>query len=122
MKLKSFPAADRLRIKNEILGKDYELSLVFANAKLSRQLNATYRGKDMPTNVLAFPLSKNSGEIFIDTTTAKREAKDFGMAFEKFVKFLFIHALLHLKGTRHSARMRRLENKFLNETLNRSGH
>ena len=101
------------KIKDAVLGKEYELSLVFASSTLSRKLNRIYRGKDKPTNVLAFPLSKTSGEIFIDKTTARKEYKNFGMTFEKFVKFLFIHGLLHLKGMQHGDRMEKAETKLL---------
>lgn len=118
--------ADRIKIKDKILGKNYELSLVFTNPKLSRKLNRIYRGKDKPANVLAFPISKHLGEIFIDLKTAKKEAGNFGMNFKKFVSYLFIHALLHLKGMSHSSKMNKAENKFLsqliNGTTNRSRH
>jgi len=77
-----------------------------------RRLNRTYRGQDKSTNVLAFPISKNLGEIFINPS----RAKPFG------VKFLFVHALLHLKGMRHGAKMEKLEKQILNGTSNRRGH
>ncbi|MBX4195376.1 rRNA maturation RNase YbeY [Candidatus Parcubacteria bacterium] len=89
-------------IKEAILGKDYELSLVFCNNALSRRLNRTYRGKDKPTNVLAFPLGKGSGEVFIN----KEGLGGFS------VLELYIHALLHLKGMRHGAKMESEEQRF----------
>ncbi len=113
----SIPFTD---LKNAVLSKKYELSLVFADKKLSRKLNRTYRGKDKPTNVLSFPLSKTSGEIFIDLETAKLEAKKFEMSFTNFVKYLYIHGLLHLKGMEHGDTMEKAEKKLLNGTSNRS--
>jgi len=97
------------KIKNKVLGNDYELSLVFASDALTRRLNRTYRGIDKSTNVLAFPLSKTSGEIFIN----RARAKPFS------VKYLFIHGLLHLKGMRHGDTMERTEKK-LHGASNRS--
>ena len=91
------------KIKEKVLGKKYELSLVFCKNALSRKLNRTYRGKDKPTNVLAFPLSKNSGEIFINIDGLKGFTQ----------KYLLIHALLHLKGMQHSAKMESEEQKLL---------
>lgn len=88
-------------IKNEILGEKYELSLVFCGNSLSRRLNHTYRDKDYATNVLSFPISKNSGEIFINL----RKLKGFS------VGNLFIHGLYHLKGLDHGATMERAEEK-----------
>ena len=100
-------------LKNRVLGRSFELSLVFADNKLSRRLNRIYRGKDKPTNVLSFPLSKKSGEIFIDLVTANKEAREFGMSLGEFVKYLFIHACLHLKGMRHGDTMEQAETKLL---------
>ena len=108
------------RLKNEILSRGYELSLAFVDRRTSRRLNKTYRGKDKSTNVLSFPISKKSGEIIIDLDTAKKESAKFGMSFQKFVEYLFIHGLLHLKGMRHGAKMDQLELKLLNGTSNRS--
>jgi len=93
------------KIKESVLDNDYELSLVFIGDKLSRKLNRIYRGKDKPTNILSFPITKNSGEIFINLS----RAKPFGPA------YLFIHGLLHLKGMQHGRRMERTEEKFLKE-------
>jgi len=91
------------KIKSAILGKSYILSLVFCHNDLSHRLNRIYRGKDKPTNILAFALSKNSGEIFIN----KQGLGGFSEL------ELFVHALLHLKGMRHGAKMESEERKFL---------
>jgi probable rRNA maturation factor len=107
-------------LKNTVLGRKFELSLVFIDDKFSRRLNSTYRGKNKPANVLSFPLSKRSGEIFIDLITARKETQKFDMTFKKFVTFLFIHGLLHLKGMEHGNTMERAEKKLLHDTSNRS--
>lgn len=110
--LASVPFAE---IKNEILGEKYNLSLVFCGSRKSKELNKTYRDKDYPTNVLSFPLDKNSGEIFITPTVAKKEAVKFDKSNENFVGFLFIHGCLHLKGMEHGSRMDKAEEKFCKE-------
>lgn len=107
-RLPSLPFSD---IKNHVLGATYELSLVFTTNSLSHKLNKTYRGKDKPTNVLSFPLSENSGEIFIDTTKTKAEAATFDRNFKDHVALLFIHGLLHLKGLDHGSTMDKEEEK-----------
>lgn len=107
-------------IKDEVLGKGYELSLVFVGSAFSRKLNKNLRGKDKPTNVLSFELSKNSGEVFMDLSTLTKELKKFNMSYAKLVTYLFIHALLHLKGMEHGAKMEKLERKILNGATNRS--
>jgi probable rRNA maturation factor len=101
------------KIKDAVLGKQYELSLVFVDSRTSRRLNRTYRGKDKPTNILSFPLSKTHGEILIDLNRSKHEAPAFDMNFKNFVQFLFIHGLLHLKGMEHGSTMEKAERKFL---------
>ncbi len=102
-------------IKNSVLGKKYELSLVFIGNKKSQNLNRIYRGKNKPTNVLSFGLSETSGEIFINTYKTKKEALTLGENFKKRACFLFIHGLLHLKGLEHGSRMERLEANYLNK-------
>ncbi len=99
------PKINFLLIKNEVLGKKYKLSLVFATSNLSKKLNKDYRNKNYSTNVLSFSLSKTSGEIFLDLKTIKAEEKKFGRKFSNLVAFLFIHGLFHLKGYSHSVTM-----------------
>jgi probable rRNA maturation factor len=93
------------KMKDSVLGKQYELSLVFVGSTTSRKLNRIYRRKDKPTNILAFPLSKQTGEIIIDPQRARIDAPRFDRSYEKFIGFLFIHALFHLKGFTHSSKM-----------------
>ncbi len=99
-------------IKNEALGKKYELSLVFIGDKLSQKLNYQSRRKNKPTNILSFPLSKTSGEIFINYRQAKKEAEKYERKFSDFIGFLFIHGLIHLKGFEHGSKMEEQEAKF----------
>jgi len=105
-KLPSLPFVD---MKNHILGKSYILSSVFVGDALSQKLNRTYRGKNKPTNVLSFSLSKTEGEIFLNLKRAKMEAPQFEEKYRNFVGFLFIHGLLHLKGQGHGSRMEQAE-------------
>jgi probable rRNA maturation factor len=100
------------RIKNEILGKDYSLSIAYISSKKSRELNKKYRKKDRATNVLAFPLRKNEGELVLCKPVIRHEAKDFGKTFDQFLGFLVIHGMLHLKGLDHSSTMERAEAKY----------
>ncbi|MBT3282626.1 rRNA maturation RNase YbeY [bacterium] len=101
-----------VRIKNDVLGKDFELSLVFIGSTKSRAFNKEYRKKDKPTNILTFPLSKTEGEIFITPEVAKRDAKKFDMKENDFIVYLFIHGLLHLNGLKHGDKMDKEEEKL----------
>ena len=99
-------------IKQTILGSKYELSLVFIPAKKIQALNKTYRKINRPTDILSFPLSKTSGEIFICKTEAKKMAPEFDRPYDNFLTFLFIHGLVHLKGYNHGAKMEKMEQKY----------
>lgn len=92
-----------MELKRRVLGPSYILSLVYCGDKLTQELNRSYRKKNAPTNVLAFPLSKSSGEIFINLRRTKGFAPEY----------LFIHGLLHLKGLSHGATMERKEKELL---------
>lgn len=91
------------KIKDDVLGTDYELSLAFLSARKMRAVTKKYKKKDHVSNVLSFPLSKTSGEILI----CKEAAAPYT------VGYLFIHGLCHLKGYKHSATMERIERLYL---------
>lgn len=120
-----------LALKNEILGKNYSLSIALVNEKTSQQINKTYRGKNCPTNVLSFPFSQKAGEIILCPAVIRREAKEktksphrrsatetenFGKNWTELLGFLVIHALLHLKGLNHGKKMEKEEKKYLSRT------
>lgn len=100
-------------IKKEILGNKYELSFSFVTKKQIQEVNNKYRNKNEPTDVLSFPLSKNSGEILLCKEVAKIKAPNFDMGFKKYLNFLLIHAVLHLKGFLHGDKMERAEKKYI---------
>lgn len=99
-------------IKNDILGKEYSLSIAYVSKNKSRELNKKYRKKDRATNVLSFSLRKDMGELILCIDVIKKEAKDLGKTPDKWLGFLVIHGILHLKGLKHSARMERAEEKY----------
>lgn len=99
-------------IKEKVLGKKFELSLVFAGKTKMKTLNKDHRGKKYSANVLSFPLSETAGEIFINLDT-KSEAKEFGMSHTEYIQYLLIHGCLHLKGLAHGKEMEKMEDKYL---------
>lgn len=100
-------------IKETILGKNYDLSIIFCTPKESQERNKTYRDKDYPTNILSFPIDPNEGEIYISLATARRDAKKFEMSYQKFLHLLLVHGVLHLKGHDHGSTMEELEDTYL---------
>ena len=97
-----------------------ELAIVLTNDSAIRKLNRTWRGKDEPTNVLAFPAPQPAsprgslGDIVIAYETLAREAKAEGKPFSHHLAHLAVHGFLHLCGFDHdtdrqAAAMERLE-------------
>lgn len=100
------------QIKNDILGRNYSLSIAYVTAVKSRELNKKYRKKDRAANVLSFALRKDMGELVLCPAVIKKEAKNSGRTFEQFLGFLVIHGMLHLKGMKHSSKMESEEKKY----------
>jgi len=107
------PSLPFVYIKNKILGEKYELGVSFLSANKQKKLNMTYRGINKTTNILSFPITKTSGDITFDLIKVKKDAPLFNMTYTKFLQYLFIHGLLHLKGFDHGAIMERQEKKYI---------
>ncbi|MCV3205869.1 rRNA maturation RNase YbeY [Mesorhizobium sp. YC-39] len=87
-----------------------ELSILFCDDAHIRGLNANWRGKDKPTNVLSFPafpfhkggpLPPMLGDIVLAAETVAREATLEDKSLENHITHLVIHGLLHLLGYDH---------------------
>lgn len=111
--VKSYPRNAYADMADKILGKRYELSLVFVGKTRAATLNKEYRNKTYSPNVLSFPLDQHTGEIFICPQVASREAAKYNLSPEGYVGFLFIHGCLHLKGLDHGDTMDKQEAKFV---------
>jgi rRNA maturation RNase YbeY len=90
------------------LGIEGELSVALISDNQMRRLNATYRGKDRPTDVLAFPAAKPMpgdtvllGDVVISVDTAARQATAAGVSLRDEVRTLLAHGILHLIGYDH---------------------
>lgn len=104
-----------------------ELSLVFTGDAAIRQINAEWRGKDKPTNVLsfpAFPIEPGAmpgpmlGDIVIARETVEREAADLEKSAQAHLTHLLVHGFLHLFGYDHlendeAERMETIETRIL---------
>lgn len=106
------PSLPFVSMKEAVLGKKYDLSVVFVSRQKMRKLNHEHHGKNKVTDILSFPLSKETGEIYLNLEETKKEAKKFERDFENFLQFLFIHGLVHLEGFEHGSRMEARETKF----------
>ena len=100
------------RMKREILGARYELSVVVLGERAMRALNRTYRTRDTSTDILSFALSPAEGELYLSMRDVTKKAPRFGMSARHYLAYLFIHGCLHLKGHDHGRTMERLEDSW----------
>jgi len=102
-----------------------ELSLALIGNTEMRRLNARYRSKDYPTDVLSFPAERNLpvetpliGDVIISVEKAAEQAKARRRRLDEEMVTLLIHGIVHLLGYDHerSAKdarvMGRLEKKI----------
>jgi len=111
---------------------DAEISVSFVDNDQIRSLNAEYRNKDVPTDVLSFPLgvdgeydinpetgAKMLGDIVISMEKALEQADRYGHSLRREIGYLTVHSMLHLLGYDHEpgglelVRMREKEETIL---------
>jgi probable rRNA maturation factor len=79
-----------------------EVAIVFADDARLRGLNARFRGKDKPTNVLSFPDPQVPlGGIALAFETVRDEAATQKKPFINHSKHLILHGFLHLLDYGH---------------------
>ena len=88
-----------------------------------QKLNKTFRNKDMPTNVLAFPnigigADDELGDIAINTDAVTRESNQQNITTRDRFLHLLAHGTLHLFGYDHKKnmdfiKMIKIEKKFI---------
>jgi len=85
-----------------------ELSVLLTDDAEQRALNARWRGKDAPTNVLSFPQIEPFGavrgllgDITLARETLEREAAELGKSLDEHFTHLIVHGFLHILGYDH---------------------
>ncbi|HEY9092831.1 rRNA maturation RNase YbeY [Parasphingorhabdus sp.] len=93
-----------------------EVSIKLSDNDEVQKLNAAYRGKDRPTNVLSFPMVTHDlldslsnsddgevllGDIILAYDVCREEAQDKDIAMENHASHLLVHGVLHLLGYDH---------------------
>ncbi len=88
---------------------DSEVSVKFTSDDEVRALNAAWRGKDRPTNVLSFPMADEGGlasaqllgDIVLAHGICAAEAAAKNVGVETHAAHLVVHGALHLLGYDH---------------------
>jgi len=110
-------AVARQVLTAEDVGARTEMGLVISTDERVQQLNRDYRGRDEPTDVLAFSAREEAdglppfipppdgvlhlGEVIISYPQALMQAEEHGHPLKKELAILLIHGLLHLLGYDH---------------------
>lgn len=107
---------------------DSETVILFTDDIAMAGLNAEWRGKNSPTNVLSFPTPPDMvipegeprplGDIVLASGVVAREALEQGKSLRDHTAHLIVHGVLHLLGHDHvdetqAAEMERLETGIL---------
>lgn len=111
-----------------------EISVLFVDNQQIQKLNSQYRGKDVDTDVLSFPMGENGvydvnhstgakilGDIVISMEKAVAQAERYGHSLEREVGYLTAHSMLHLLGYDHEeggiqkVRMREKEEQVMTQ-------
>ena len=107
---------------------DWELSVLFCDNHYIKSLNAQYRNKDEPTDILSFPMGETSpggrfmaGDLVISLDALEENAEFFNVSADEELRRLLIHGILHLSGHEHATSsaeepMLQLQEKILHET------
>ncbi len=81
------------------------ISVTFLGRDAMRRLNATHKGKDEPTDVLAFAMTDGAGrtvgDVYLCAGVAARHAKALGVPLREELIRLVIHGTLHALGRTH---------------------
>lgn len=90
--------------------RDAELSIRIVDAAESQALNRRYRGKDRPTNVLAFPAELPPelglsllGDLVICREVVEAEARAQAKPLDAHWAHMVVHGTLHLMGYDHES-------------------
>ena len=109
---KEFPSRKLKKVAQkvlEIVEQDQaELCLVLVGNAEIRKLNAQFRKKDYPTDVLSFPAGdvlptgvQLLGDVIISVEKAREQAKEKRRTLDEELVMLLIHGIVHLLGYDH---------------------
>ena len=110
------PRADALVARCARVAASGGMSVVLADDRLVRGLNARHRGRNKPTNVLTY--EHPAPELVLALGVIRREAAAAGRRVAHHLAHLVIHGALHLRGHDHqrpgdARRMEMAESRLL---------
>jgi rRNA maturation RNase YbeY len=121
---RKFPALNKMGPKRET-GKPWAAEVQLVGKAVMTRMNATYRKKKYPTDVLSFsaplPFIKQGmlGELIVCLPVLKAQAKEIKSSPQCELDVLLVHGVLHLlgfdheKGPKEATKMARWETRLL---------
>jgi len=132
-----------IKVLEEVKRDNWELSILLCGDKTITKLNAQYRNKNEPTDILSFNLGAEMqgehtvylpGDIVISLDTLRENAVYFNTNEDEELRRLIIHGILHLDGMNHETNgqsepmlllqeeiLKKLENKRIFHTESENG-
>ncbi|MBC3796196.1 rRNA maturation RNase YbeY [Acetobacterium tundrae] len=136
--LEEIEDAMKRTLLHQEIGVECEISFSFVNAEEIKELNANYRGKNVVTDVLSFPMHEDFlydrmmilkdnphlplllGDVVICIQQAMTQAEEYGNTLTRELCYLSVHSVLHLLGYDHmeeneKAVMRSIEKEIMGD-------
>ncbi len=102
-------------LQRERFPHNVEVSISFTDNEGIRELNSSFRNKNIATDVLSFPMASETeeyainpqsgsvilGDAVISIEKALAQAYLYGHSLQREIAFLTVHAMLHLLGYDH---------------------
>lgn len=124
----AFPTIDK-RATGKVFAKVFsdfgrkpgQINIIFCSEEKILQVNRRFLNHDYLTDIITFQSNENqniNGELYISVETVKSNAKKLNTPYEKELKRVLVHGILHLvglndKSTTESAAMRKNEDLYL---------
>lgn len=98
-----------------------QINIVFTTDSNVLELNKKYLSRDYLTDIITFDYSDNqsiAGDLFISITRVKENSESFDVTFNKELKRVIVHGILHLLGygdrtETEKTLMRQMEDRYL---------
>jgi probable rRNA maturation factor len=89
--------------KHEKIPLKKNIHVIFCSDYSIKKLNAKFRKKPHPTDVLSFIYDEEDvfGEIYISLQRAKIQAKRYNVKYDDEILRLFVHGMMHIIGYDH---------------------
>ena len=122
--------------ENFKISRNFHFTVHSLNESESKKLNQKTFNKNMPTDVLSFPLyndieainqldesmHEDMGDMFICRNVIKKNAEIYDKDFVEELQYIVIHGLLHLIGYSHEKndKLKTYESKLMKKIWNES--